>query len=334
MRGDLPAFRLSPTNLPAEEAYEAWRKIMSRMFDISKPRVVDCLPQGGVSTFLLGDMMANRSGFNAQRLTRDRRVIEATPDHLVLQLYLSGGFSGDIGGKPVRISRGNVAVCDLRKLLDVEAVTSSTIGLSIPRSLLDGINLEQVPARLDRTRERLLAARMTAFHQRLPTLALSDLPGVTAELVGAIRRLLDPSTAHDVLDARELDADRVALAEQVIAYLIALPDLSPATIAERLQMSRATLYRLFAERGGVMHHVWKMRLEAVRAALDQPMEPRTLARLAADHGFKSTAHLSRSFRAHYGVSPREWRVQHSARSEDDWKSGAARLNAWWHTLGR
>ncbi|MCX8252713.1 MAG: hypothetical protein OTI36_01885 [Beijerinckiaceae bacterium] len=47
-----------------------------------------------------------------------------------------------------------------------------------------------------------------------------------------------------------------------------------------------------------------MRLEAVRAALDQPMEPRTLARLAADHEFKSTAHLSRSFRAHYGVSPR------------------------------
>ena len=314
--------------LAEDEAFEAWRQVMARMFHIDRTRAADVLPRGGATSFLVGDLMMNRSVFNAQRITRERRRIEATPDHLVLQLYLSGGYAGEIGGERVRISRGQIAVCDLRRPLDVEAVMSSTMGLSLPRSLLDGVDLEELPSRLDLTRERLLAVRMTALHQRLPKLAPSEVPAVTTELIEAMRRLFDPSSAADVLEARELDADHRAIAEQVIAGMLALPGLTPMMIAERLHVSRASVYRLFAPTGGVMQHVWTMRLEAVRVALDQPAEPRTLSRLASDHGFKSAAHLSRSFRARYGTAPRDWRAQKELQSKRDWRPGLGRLDAW------
>lgn len=334
MTGALPAFRFNTSGMPGDEAFEAWRQIMARMFHIDRARVVQTGPRGGVSASLVGDLLANRSVFNAQTLTRDRHRIEATPDHLVLQLYLSGGFAGEIGGEPIRVARGQIAVCDLRRPLAVEAMTSNTIGLSVPRALLHGIDLDSHPARLEPARERLLAARLTALHRRLPKLAAAEMPGVTTELVDVLRHLFDRSATADVFKARAFDADRLSRIEARVAELMALPDLSPATLAERLSMSRATLYRLLSPSGGVMEYVWTMRLEAVRSALDQPAEPRTLARLAFDHGFKSAAHLSRSFRAHFGIAPRDWRARASATFHEDWQAGSARLNGWWRALGR
>jgi AraC-like DNA-binding protein len=329
-----PNFSFSTSGLPGDEAFEAWREIMSRMFHIEKARPESSLPRGDLSAFLLGDIMGNRSAFNTQRLSRDRRRVEATPDHLVLQLYRSGGFAGEMGGAPITVARGQIAVCDLRRQLDVWANPSGTIGLTIPRHLLDGVDLGRVPSRLDGARERLLAARITLLHQRMPTLGDAETPVAVADLLAALRRLFDPSVAADVLDAPELDADLVAVAERAIAGLLASPNLSPEMIADRLHVSRATLYRAFAPLGGVMRHVWGMRLAAVRAALDARAEPRTLARLAADHGFKTAAHLSRGFRAQFGMTPSDWRAQRADRPAGNWEPELGRLKASWQALGR
>ena len=328
------AFRFIAAGLAEDEAFEAWRDIMARMFSIRKTGIVDELPRGSVSAFLVGDVIANRSIFNAQIITRDRRRIDATPDHMVFQLYRSGGFAGEMNGDPIRISRGQIAVCDLRRPLDVHAMTSHTIGLSVPRHLLDGVNLERLASRLDPVRERLLAARMTALHQRLPTLAASEILAVTTELIAALRRLLDPSAATDTLHSGEFDSDLRTLAERIMIGLLASPELSPRMISERLQISRATLYRVFATSGGVMDHIWTLRLQAVREALCDPLEPRNLTRLAADHGFKNGSHLSRSFRKRYGMTPRDWRSQHMAYLQEAWPAGTTRLNQWWRELGR
>jgi AraC-like DNA-binding protein len=168
------------------------------------------------------------------------------------------------------------------------------------------------PARI--ARGQLLAARMTMLHHRLPKIACAETPGITADLLAALRCLFDSSACTDVLEAPSLDPDLLSLAERSIAGALGSPDLSPATIAARLQVSRATLYRIFAPVGGVMHHVWDMRLQAVRAALDQPSEPRTLARLAEDCGCRTASHLTRVFRAQFGATPRDWRQQQAVDS--------------------
>jgi len=214
----------------------------------------------------------------------------------------------------------------------VQALPSDTLGLTVPRSLLDATVVDRLPARFDPPRERLLAARIGALHRRLPAMTMADLPSATAELLAALRRLFDPSRAVDALDAPELDTDLVTLAERLIAGMLADPDLSSTLVAERLNVSRATLYRAFTPLGGVMAHVWAMRLDAVRAALDQPAERFTLARLAADCGFKTISHLSRSFRMRYGASPREWRLALVNQVSGETGTDLARLDKAWNTL--
>ena len=304
------------------------------MFLVEKFDPAGSLPRGGMSAYALGDLLANRSTFNVQRLTRDTRRADATPDHLVLQLYRSGGFSGEIGHAPVRIMRGQVSVCDLRRPIAVQVLPSDTLGLTVPRQLLGDRIVDRLTARLDPPRERRLAARIAALHWRLPVITEAALPRMTADLLAALRCLFDASAASEVLDAPELDADLVTLAERLIAGTIADLDLSPTTIAERLNVSRATLYRAFAPLGGVMAHVWAMRLDAVRAALDQPPERLTLARLAANHGFKTISHLSRSFRTRYGASPREWRAALADQVSGERRADLARLDLAWKALTR
>jgi AraC-like DNA-binding protein len=56
-----------------------------------------------------------------------------------------------------------------------------------------------------------------------------------------------------------------------------------------------------------MHVVQGQRLEAVRDALADPMETRTIGRLAEVYAFSSLSQLGRSFRNRYGVPPQAWR---------------------------
>jgi hypothetical protein len=60
-------FRFSASGLVPDEGFEAWREIMARMFHIDRTRVAGDLPRGGMSATVLGDVMVNRSIFNAQR---------------------------------------------------------------------------------------------------------------------------------------------------------------------------------------------------------------------------------------------------------------------------
>ncbi|MGT2486123.1 helix-turn-helix domain-containing protein [Methylobacterium oryzae CBMB20] len=79
-------------------------------------------------------------------------------------------------------------------------------------------------------------------------------------------------------------------------------------MARALGMSRSQLYRLFEPEGGVARYLARQRLAAVRAALDNPLEPRSIGEIGETYGFGSSAQLSRAFRDAYGLSPRDYRA--------------------------
>ena len=91
--------------------------------DLARPCRRRTFPRRPVA-FSTRRYMASRRLFNARPLTRERIVIGATPNHIVLQIHRFGGSVGEVADRPVRISRGRVALCGLRRPLDVEATTS------------------------------------------------------------------------------------------------------------------------------------------------------------------------------------------------------------------
>jgi AraC-like DNA-binding protein len=303
----LPHFSLTTSGLPPGEAFERWRTLLAPMYEVSPTAPSAPLPFGSNITYLVDNLVTQRSVISTQRLRRDRKRVEAGPDHYMVQLYQSGSFRGAVGGKPISANRGTVTLIGRRHLLDGMLDRADVIGIAVPCSRLHGLPLEAHGMRFDAVRNRLLAVRLLDIYRQLPTMHTDAAPAVADEFTAFLHRLLDGSRAADVLDGRELDGGLMALARMIVQANLSRPELSPEFLAGQMQISRATLYRLFEPEGGVMHFVQGERLMAVRDALADPIDTRNLSRLAEVFAFSSLSQLSRSFRNRYGVPPQVWR---------------------------
>ncbi|GGW67523.1 helix-turn-helix domain-containing protein [Streptomyces xantholiticus] len=109
------------------------------------------------------------------------------------------------------------------------------------------------------------------------------------------------------------DAAHTALLLRIKAFVdrhLADSDLSPQTIAAAHYISVRHVHRLFQDEGTTAGRwIQHRRLEACRRELGRPGRnaPAVMA-IAHRFGFTSPSHFSRTFRAAYGVSPREWRA--------------------------
>lgn len=326
----LPVLRYSTAGEPGEQAVETWRRLMQLMYSIDPTgrNTNGQAPGGGIAVYRLGSLLANRTVWRAQYVSRDRRLADATPDHIAFQLCRSGSFHGDISGRTASLLPGTVVVANRRRML-AGNLSADTMGLVVPRHLFAGLDTDALALRFDAARNRLLGARVDLLYRSLPSTGPDAVPALETELIGFLRRLLDPSQAADVLEGPELDIGQRALAERFVLGRIGDPDLAPEYIAGALGISRATLYRLFAPLGGVRTYVQEIRFRAFRDALADPLEARSLTRLAEAHGIRSAAHLSRGFRARFGSSPRAWREGQRALALAGQGDVLGTARAWW-----
>jgi AraC-like DNA-binding protein len=101
--------------------------------------------------------------------------------------------------------------------------------------------------------------------------------------------------------------------------------LGPDEIANAVNLSRASLYRVLAAEGGIRAVLLKRRLdETVRLMLADNKEERSLKEIVKHCGFGGSSQFTRAFRARFGVSPREYRAL-VRRQDLDWQE--ARLIA-------
>lgn len=110
------------------------------------------------------------------------------------------------------------------------------------------------------------------------------------------------ATGRDIL-RREIDA--------YIEQNLGESDLGSVSLARRFRLSRATLYRLFADRGGVARHIRECRLQAASQQLSGASPPR-LTWLLHELGFASERQFQRAFRARFGMCPTQWRKRPDA----------------------
>ncbi len=87
------------------------------------------------------------------------------------------------------------------------------------------------------------------------------------------------------------------------------PELSVELIADAVGLSSRQIHRLFAnEEMSLMRWVWVQRLEkCYRDLMQRESDRRTISEIAYAWGFNDQAHFSRTFRKHFGVSPRSLR---------------------------
>lgn len=328
----LPRLYYVTAALDEAVAFETWSAVISPLFEPRRYGPRKPTPTGSAHGFIIGDLVVAKVGFNAQNFVRDEQRIAATPDHLLLHLNLSGGFNGVVTGQQTTIGPGKVAVIDLAYPVRTRAFASSTVSLIVPKKLFGEQPLDQLKPRLDTLRNDLLAAHMRSLQERSAQLTSADVAETVADTAAFLRGIFASAPGSPSAPQRGADATVLTLAEALIRDNLARPELSPDWLAQQLEVSRASLYRLFDSRGGIMRYVQERRLLAMQAMLSDPMEGRRLSRLASDLGFSSEAHFSRSFRARFGVTASAYRrEQHDAAAAIQLTSPAV-VQQWWTSV--
>ncbi|QKC70550.1 MULTISPECIES: helix-turn-helix domain-containing protein [Mesorhizobium] len=324
----VPRLYYVTTGLDADIAFATWSAVLSPLFEPRPWARSKILPTGSANGAILGDMIIAKVAFEPQMFVRDAERIAATPDHILLHLYLSGGFNGLISGEQASIGPGKVAVIDLAHEVRTRAFASNTLSLVVPRTMLPDMAPGTLKARLDPPRNELLAAHIRSLQERSSQISEDEIASTVSDTADFLRRLFGHAD-FTWRNAQDADDDFLSLAQTAIRDNLAIGKLSPDFLAEKLGISRATLYRVFAPHGGIMRYVQERRLIAVRAALSDPLETRKLSRIAADLGFNSEAHFSRAFRQRFDMTATEYRQEQIEASKQTQLTSPEVVNRWW-----
>jgi AraC family transcriptional regulator, positive regulator of tynA and feaB len=151
---------------------------------------------------------------------------------------------------------------------------------------------------------RLLTSHLDTLSGVLPELgsaAMSAARMAALELfVGALR------TDSDVCSAQSVRPALRASIERYIDRHLLNGDVAPAAIAAAHWVSVRTVYRVFSATGQTVGEVVRARRLA-RARADVTEGDRPISNIAHRWGFSDTSHFCRTFKAHYGYSPTDYR---------------------------
>lgn len=301
-----------PGALSDEELFWHWRRSLMPMFDC-QPLFDPRNPPAAVRSrqYHVGRFLFVDAEFPRQRFVRDaawrRRNDDA--DHVLIQVFLEGRNVGMNGSTGFVEDPGGVFAVNLGYDTDATCSDASTLSLVLPREWL----AEHLPRLRDASGALLpsegMAARlftdfMLSLRRNLPLATVDDAPVLSRSLAGLLGALL----SHG--DATSADAQKgafQALQGHIDANLGDL-DLDAESLCARFRMSRATLFRLFKDHGGVQRYIQRRRLMACFRAISAPRHAdRLIYDIALDFGFASPSHLSTLFRQHFGMSPSEVR---------------------------
>lgn len=150
----------------------------------------------------------------------------------------------------------------------------------------------------------VLGSYLCALSDQLP--GLPD--GVGSAVSESVLGLLASTLAEELRVGRESVPLPSVLKLRVRQYVqahLSDPELSIPRIAEALRCSTRYLHKTFEDADTSLERlIWTTRLERCHAALShEGNASRSVAEIAFAWGFKSSAHFSRLFKSHYGMTP-------------------------------
>lgn len=145
---------------------------------------------------------------------------------------------------------------------------------------------------------------LAAHSHAITTMDAGHIAQATLHMLAACVR---PSLDSFAQASAPLNAARLRAAKRFIRAHLASP-LRIDAMSKALGMSRSQLYRLFEPEGGIARYATRQRLAAVRSALDDPLDRRTIGEIGEAFGFTNNAVLAQSFRQAFGLSPRDYRA--------------------------
>jgi AraC-like DNA-binding protein len=308
----VPSHGFETAKLPPKEQFDFYRDELSVFGKFG-------LPDGKLGN---SGFFAKRTGYtvgplyavlsNGEAHSFEQTAREASvklPDHWVLVQRSKGRAEIDFGSNIQRFEGGRLELWSMAKARRGRTSANESMFLVLPRDLFPGLE-----ALMDGLTEAdganfihpLLNDYLASLTDLLPNITAKEAPAV-AEATFAIIRACISHTSDAVAAAQSpIMATHFERAKRYIETKLTLGRLTPDNLCADLGVSRRQLYKIFEKQGGIAKYIRSRRLNVCHAALSAS-HGRSIAQIAADHGFTDAAQFSRQFRAEFGYNPSEVR---------------------------
>ena len=257
----------------------------------------------------LGDLNVIHSHTSPVRYRRDAAMIAADgEDRLTIHYYLTGGETGEIDGRPVRVGVGQAMIWDLLLPLDLTANdVVEIIIVTLPRHLIDEVLPGHALAGpLSASPELALAAG----HARFLIDHAADMPDETATVLSrSLRDMLAVAILPAYRPSSAMASAKASLLQRLLDLIDTRLSADPdgEALAAALDTDVATVAAVAQPFGGLAVLVERRRLLAAYRLLSDPAQTATVQAIAHRCGFESLPQFSRRFRAVFETSARELR---------------------------
>lgn len=297
-----------------------WREV-TRPFYETTPLPGSESPQleGAIRSRQVAELWFGSVTFNAQRYNRDRRIIAwSSLDQYLIAVVAAGGMSGDFAGASVTARSGDICVLDLTQPLQGDVAAGGMFSTLIPRRALakatGHANLHGLILKAHLPMTKLLTAYLGGLNDLGDQLSNDEAAAMQEALVTILAAALRGEQPDGIGDLRPLS---IALRQRTLDFIdsnIDNPNLSPDFILRRFNVSRAHLYRAFAEDGGISSVIQDRRLDAAFLELTRTdVAARSVTEIAFALGFTNATHFLRRFRTRFGLTPSEARRERPSR---------------------
>ena len=321
-RGGIPHEVFDARALPRSERFDVWRQSVLPLFE---PDLEEAPAEGffaRVDGFNLQRVFFCRSDFSGQRYLRRRdHRADDDADHLLVQLYVRGGYVGQNGGRMVRMRAGDISLLDLGYALETRTDTSSTLSLVVPRDVMFSfVRPEQL--RPGGTISgacvlgEILGHHFQSVWRGLHAASAAEAETLSNALIGAVAGAF---AGQKSAQAPERDPSSTHALEAICDYIerhLSSNELTTAHLCRRFACSRAQLYRLFQPLSGVAAYIRQARLRrCYRELRELKASSRNIVEVAMRWGFNSQSHFCRLFRQSFGITPTQAIEQGRARHD-------------------
>lgn len=307
--------RYSTAGLPPEARYPDWlARTWPRVDAIYRTEPIEPFTTSFESAEL-GEIVFVHAKVTAMRWERRLEDIRASDfDSIIVNMMVEGCAQGDHDGRAFREEAGEFHFHDLAKPSSHVSTASRTLSLILPRPLAAGLfgTLDDLHGLVvGGACADMLLGHAEQVWKALPALERAAAPALGRSLLDLLAVAVAQARAS-VPPAAAIDRRLRRRAETMIETQLNRP-LTMAGLCAALNVSRRSLFAAFSADGGVHHYIRTKRLERAKAALADLERGEPIGTIAVRLGFCDASHLTRLFRARYGMAPRDFRRLIAAR---------------------
>ncbi|RQS07094.1 helix-turn-helix domain-containing protein [Burkholderia sp. Bp8998] len=300
----------------ARRSFLAWQERMSPVYDIwpSSKQAEDTF-DASLSRYTIDNLSIFdfRTAPNLAVRSLGRVSTESIRD-ITFSVFLEGPPAEFLGGKPRSDvphmpPLPSILALDMDQPCTVRSFHGRILLLFVPRALVersfpDAASLHGRWIHATTPLTRMLIEHVVALRRQIVGLSKKD---AHQSFLTAVELIVAAFSRHAGLAGNARAAVRAAIYGQVRRHVetnLHDPNLSPDSVLASLQLSRASVYRIFEHEGGLAAYIRNRRL---RMAADELVRfpHMEVQDVAAGLGFNDASSFTRAFRRAFDIAPRE-----------------------------